>query len=386
MPTHAAHKRAKRRKFKAKARLTFGSTSSGPSNLPTHKEADLPELFAGLEMQQKCEEDVTSDEVESDSLTDWDVAADIARLLRRVLNKNGPSLEEDLVSALSPSQVQYVIYAYGTLASFMDHRPQFELDQEGRYIFVYYEGLDSEESDCSVSSHTQEKPNPGRHSSVSSDGGHQHADDGEPERERCSSSSSSCYESAVEEQSEEEKHGLKDASCQVRLSPPCYSRGQQVVLETSDADAQTEESGVSRFMELQSTLQSLDADVTRLKERLENVRQNQASVVQQLRLKTEKLLTRPQAATPKSVVKVRHHTATRDDKPVRKNRSDDEVHPPQARPPLRERNVPPRLRPENKLLTRPGAPKPPANDTGGQGVLEVGSVAACANGARAARL
>ncbi|KAL1437715.1 hypothetical protein MTO96_048670 [Rhipicephalus appendiculatus] len=168
MPPHAFLKRARRRKFKAKARLPFGSRSSGPRNLPSRMKADLPDLFARLEMQQKGEdgvlrcddsEDRTKDAAccsneetvptaekagaASDALTDSD-AEDIARLLRKALKKNGPSLEDDLLSALSPSQVQCVIHAYGTLAAFMDHLPEFELAQEGRYIFVCYEDLDGE--------------------------------------------------------------------------------------------------------------------------------------------------------------------------------------------------------------------------------------------------
>ncbi|KAH7962724.1 hypothetical protein HPB52_017671 [Rhipicephalus sanguineus] len=253
---------------------------------------------------------ITSEEAESRALIDSD-AVDIARLLRKALKKNGPSLEEELLSALSPSQVH-------------------------------------------GSSHTQDEASPGRYSNGSSDGGRQHADDGEPERERCSSSSRSCLESAMEEQSEEEKHVLKDASCQV----PGQGQGLQAVQETSDADAQTKELDISRFVELQSTLQSRDEDATQLKERLENVRQSQVSEVQQLRLKIEQLLTKPQAATPQYVVRMRNRMATREQKPVGKNRAGGEVHPPKPRPPLRQRNLPPRLRPENRLPTHPVESKP----------------------------
>ncbi|KAH7981848.1 hypothetical protein HPB52_001267 [Rhipicephalus sanguineus] len=411
----------RRRKLKAKAKLT-GSTNSGPSNLPSHMKADPPGLSTRLEMQQKSEEDdptkagaasnrcsndgsvptaenavserraaesiphstkpmdenelediaknstsdassfnfevnlITSEQAESDALTDSD-AADIARLLRKALKKNGPSLEEDLLSALSPPQVQYVIHAYGTLTAFMDHRPEFKLAREGQYIFVYYEDVDCEECDWSGQPDTQDEPNSGRYSSGANDGGSQHSDDGEPEREQCSSSSSSCYETAAEEQYEEdEKHELKDASCQVPLSS-CHSRGLQTEQETSDADAQTKELDTSRFVELQSTLQSRDAYVTQLKERLEDVRQNQVSEVQQLRLKTEQLLTSPQAPTPHHVVSLRNRTAKREKQPV-DNRAHEEVHPPLPRPPLRQRNLPPRLRPESKLMTHPVETKP----------------------------
>ncbi|KAL1427964.1 hypothetical protein MTO96_000305 [Rhipicephalus appendiculatus] len=87
---------------------------------------------------------ITGEEAEWDAFAD-SYGADIARLLRKDPKKNGPSLEGDLLSALSPSQVQYVIHVYGTLAAFMDHRPEFELTQGVRYTFVYYEYLDGEE-------------------------------------------------------------------------------------------------------------------------------------------------------------------------------------------------------------------------------------------------
>ncbi|KAL1443947.1 hypothetical protein MTO96_030106 [Rhipicephalus appendiculatus] len=289
---------------------------------------------------------IKSEEAESDALTDSDVV-DIATLLRKALKKNGPFFEE-LLSAQSQSQVQYVIYLNGTLTAFMDLPPGFELAQEGRYIFLYYEDRDAEECDCSGSSHIQDEPNTGRCSRGSSDGVHQHADDGEPERERCSSSSSSYYGSFVEEELEEEKHGLKDASSQVPLSPPCYSGGVQAVQETSDADAQTKVLDTSQFMEFQSTLQSRDADVTLMKERLENLRQNKVGEVQQL--KTEQLLKSLQAVTPQYVVKLKNRTATKEQEPGDKNRAGDKVSPPQPRLPLHQGSLPLRLRPEDKLL------------------------------------
>ncbi|KAL1437716.1 hypothetical protein MTO96_048671 [Rhipicephalus appendiculatus] len=165
--------------------------------------------------------------------------------------------------------------------------------------------------------------------------------------------------------------------------PPCYSRGLQAVQETSDAEAQTEELDTPKFVKLQSTLQSREADVTQQKERLENVRQNQVGEVQQPRLKTEELLTWPQAATPQYAARLRNRAATREEKPVHMNRADDVVRPPHPRPPLGQRNLPPRLRPENKLLMHPVETKPrPRTET----VLEVGNAAACASGARIARL
>ncbi|KAL1443943.1 hypothetical protein MTO96_030102 [Rhipicephalus appendiculatus] len=346
MPANVDLKHARRRKFKAKERLSFGSSSSGSSSLPSDMKADLPDLFARLEVQQKnvprCDDsedrtkgaasnrwsteeivptaekagseihaagsspystktvdgkewedgrwksttdassfnfegNLISSEEESDALTDTD-PVDIARLLRKAL-KNGPFFEEELLSAQSPSQVQYLIYAYGILTAFMDLPPGFEPAQECRYIFVYYEDLDVEECDRCGSSHIQDDPNHERFSRGSSDGVHQHANDGKPKRERRSSSSSTYCELFVDEQAEEDRHGLKDASCQVPRSPPCYSRGVQAVQETSDADAQTK---------------------------------SQGGEVQQL--KTEQLLKSLQAVTPQHGIMLKNRTATKEQK------------------------------------------------------------------------
>ncbi|KAH8009608.1 hypothetical protein HPB51_018876 [Rhipicephalus microplus] len=295
---------------------------------------------------------ITSVEAMSDALSDCD-AANISRLLRKYLKKNGPSLEKDLLSALRPSQVQYVIHAYGTLTAFMDCMPEFERVQEGRCTLVCHEGLDGEECDCSDLPHTQEEHGHGLHSNGSSYDGLQHADDSEPECEPCSSTSSSCYESAVEEQPEEAKHRLKDASCQTLLS--CYSRGVQAVQNTSHADSQTDESHACRCVKAKSTQQSRDAEVKKLRERLKNIRQNQGREIQQLRLKIKQLLAKPQAATPQHGASNR--TVSRERKPADKNRTDDRVSPPQPRPPLRQKNLPARLIPENMLMTHPVEPK-----------------------------
>ncbi|KAL3175225.1 hypothetical protein MRX96_010851 [Rhipicephalus microplus] len=305
---------------------------------------------------------ITSVEAMSDAFSDCN-AANISRLLQKYLKKNGPSLEKDLLSALRPSQVQYVIHAYGTLTAFMDCMPEFRRAQEGRCTLVCHEGLDGEECDCSDLPHTQEEHGHGLHSSKSSYDGLQHADDSEPECEPCSSTSSSCYESAVEEQPEEAKHRIKDASCQTPLS--CYSRGVQAVQNTSHADTQTDESHACRCVKAKSTQQSRDAEVKKLRERLKNIRQNQGREIQQLRLKIKQLLAKPQAATPQHGASNR--TVSRERKPVEKNRPDDHVSPPQPRPPLRQKNLPARPTPENKLMTHPvGLKSRPSKQAGRQ--------------------
>ncbi|KAH8009609.1 hypothetical protein HPB51_018877 [Rhipicephalus microplus] len=207
-------------------------------------------------------------------------------------------------------------------------------------------------------------------------------DDSEPECEPCSSTSSSCYESAVEEQPEEAKHRIKDASCQTPLS--CYSRGVQAVQNTSHADTQTDESHACRCVKAKSTQQSRDAEVKKLRERLKNIRQNQGREIQQLRLKIKQLLAKPQAATPQYGASNR--TTSRERKPVEKNRPDDHVSPPQPRPPLRQKNLPARPTPGKQADDASGRTKIPAIETGGQAVLEVGNAAACARSSRSARL
>lgn len=107
-----------------------------------------------------------------------------------------------------------MIHAYGTLRALMDHRPEFSLFLCGSHIFLGNQDIEIHEWPL----HDQKKPIPGGYLPGPRDGGSRHAIVGEPERERCSSSSSSYYESAIEELSEEEKHEPKDAYCQQLLS------------------------------------------------------------------------------------------------------------------------------------------------------------------------
>ncbi|KAH7962725.1 hypothetical protein HPB52_017672 [Rhipicephalus sanguineus] len=422
MSTAAAPIRASKRKFVVRAKPSSDSTNSGFGYLPSRVEVNLPELFAHPEMHTRSDDPAgtteeaasalgSNDEIQANpertpshkfeveltsqsnspveeseredstrpfvkdatilhakddgtvvekshsrALTESDVA-DIEKV-RRVLQVHGPSDQGELLKALSPSQAQDVLQLYGTLTAFIEQLPGFILLREDLYTFVYYEEPDGEEYDCGGSSNLQDEADDVAHSTDSDNGGHQYtvSDDCELQRARSSSSSSSCYESAVEEQHEEENNGLKNASCQVSSSPRCHSRGLQAVPHTSDAEAQTEELGTSRIVELQSTPQGGGADVTQAKGRLQNLRHNQVGEVQQLR--TEQLLRRPQAATPQYMVKLKKRTETEEQKPVDKNRAGDEVSPPQPWLPLRQRNLPPRLRPENKLPMPPVEPRP----------------------------
>ncbi|KAL3175209.1 hypothetical protein MRX96_010835 [Rhipicephalus microplus] len=418
MLTYAALKRTGRRKIKAKARFSFGSTSKAPSTQPSRWNVDLPRQFTRPEVQQRgegrlrcddskyrakgsasnlCRNDekaekalinVRAAESSSESIepidgnkwasstkkstTDassfnsegnripWEKAQSGAlvdsdsvvssRLPRKSLNNNGPSLVEDLQNALNPLQVQRVVHASGAFAACINHGPESELSQEGRYTLVYDKRLHGGECDCRGSPRAHVDQIHGRYSSGSSDRVLKHADDDEPEHEPCSSSSSSCYESAIEEEPEE-SHGLRDASRKVPWS--CCSRGVQAVQETSDADTQTSELNAGGMVEMPLTLQSRNVDAKQLKQWLENVLQDHVSEARQLHLMTEQLLARLQEATPQYVVRLTNCTASREQKLIDKNRADDEVGLPQPRPPLRQRNLPTSFRPENNALTRP---------------------------------
>ncbi|KAH8009607.1 hypothetical protein HPB51_018875 [Rhipicephalus microplus] len=292
---------------------------------------------------------ITREKAQSDALVDSDSVV-ISRLPRKSLNNNGPSLVEDLQNALSPSQVQHVVHASGAFAACINHGPEFKLSQEGRHTLVYDKGLHGGECDCRGSPRAHVDQSHGRYSSGSSDRALQHADDDEPEHEPCSSSSSSCYESAIEEEPEE-AHGRRDASRKVPWS--CCSRGVQAVQETSDADTQTSELNASGLVEMPLTLQSRNVDAKQLKRWLEIVLQDHVSEAHQLRLKTEQLLARLQEATPQYVVRLRNCTASREQKLINKNRADDEVSLPLPRSSLCQRNLPISFRPENDALTRP---------------------------------
>ncbi|KAL3175215.1 hypothetical protein MRX96_010841 [Rhipicephalus microplus] len=64
MPTYAALKRAERRKIKAKARLSSGSTSKAPSTQPSRRNVDLPRQFTRPEVQQRGEGRLRCDDSE----------------------------------------------------------------------------------------------------------------------------------------------------------------------------------------------------------------------------------------------------------------------------------------------------------------------------------
>lgn len=293
------------------------------------------------------DEVIVGENIEPKALTD-SYLHDIARKLREGLQVHGMSHENELLEALSPSQVQLLLEVYGSLPAFVEQRPEIGLAREDLRTFAYFQHPDRED---------QDKDTSGSSSSGFNDDCSQHEESGvgKHQRSRDSSSSSSSYESAVEEQDEE--HCLKDACSQVPSPPRYHSRGLRTVHETSDAEVQTQGWDLSRFFELQLTLQNQDSQIVQLKERLETLRQRQVSEVEPLRLKIEQLLQRPSAVPPQSRAELNNSTCIKEQTPVGKNGTEPDINPTPPLAPL-PRDLPPRLRPENKLRAMAADPRP----------------------------
>ncbi|XP_054927321.1 uncharacterized protein slam isoform X4 [Dermacentor andersoni] len=347
MSTVAA-KRERRKKPKPK--LSFGSSSGASGNLPSNMQANLPELFALLKMQQvqgddpPCEvngnvtgwsahkrslkddllmysgttpnvpnstrsspdsttvsagveEGTVEEEVEPEPLTEADVT-DIVRQLREVLQENGPSQEDDLLKALAPEQACRVLATYDTLTAFLDRHPGFRQLHEDLHSFIYYQDPDDDDDDdcyCPTVPLYNGVPalNAGAehqlHSLVTGDSG--------PRSVRSSCSSTS-YESAMEEEEDYEKgkgkkYGRKDGSSQTPSRPRCQSRALQAVQLTCDAEAQTQGWDPAQFAEMELLLRKRNTEISQLQERLASVQEEHAREMQQLRLKIEELQKRP---------------------------------------------------------------------------------------------
>ncbi|KAH6948170.1 hypothetical protein HPB50_023120 [Hyalomma asiaticum] len=206
--TGAIPKRPRKRKVKAK--LSFGSTSSGNSSLPCNMQANCSDLIAHLEKSQRDEAeealpdltvntneevgpststttgenyqaesvhasntlakncDVTKSKLvhhpssigrhdhistvetpEPKALTGADVE-DIMRDMRQLLLDKGPTQEQDLLDAVSPLHAEQVVQVHGTMTAFLNQHPGFAVVNEDLYSFVYYDP-DGEEQWDSVS-------------------------------------------------------------------------------------------------------------------------------------------------------------------------------------------------------------------------------------------
>ncbi|KAL3260070.1 hypothetical protein MRX96_016539 [Rhipicephalus microplus] len=238
----------------------------------------------------------------------------------------------------------------------MKELPEFFLTDEDLYTIVYTIPEDKN-LDCSGSPKLQDEADGDSSSTVPYKGGRQPTASGDCEsrRARASSSSSSCYESAIEEQLEKESQGFNDATSEVPSSPCRYTRGVQAVPETSDAETQMDVLDTSVFVELQST-PKIGVDIMLTRQRFENLIQKQVGDVEPLEMKQARKV--PQASTSQQVVKSKNCMAVKEQKAFDKNRAGDKgsLRPPRL--PLRKRNLSSTLRPPNKLLVPPVEPRP----------------------------
>ncbi|KAH7979116.1 hypothetical protein HPB49_008259 [Dermacentor silvarum] len=384
MSTVAAPKRRRRRKLKPK--LSFGSTSSGPSSLPFNMQASLQELLGLLKIQEeagedehrrnvvanatevavskrcskgeilitpgtthstKCEAESSTDSTKPSHRREWDASSSevvkngtrfkgeeeviageksqpktltesdvvgIVRKLREILQENGPSQEEDLLEALSPSEAQLILEVYGTLTAFLDQRTGFRVLHEHLYTFFYYQDPDDEDDECGGSSHVLD----GAGSLGSNDTGRQHAvvGDGESRHAHASSPSNSCYKPSVDGVEQEQvQRRIKSDWSQV-ISSRRQSRAVRAMGQTCDAETQKQGCDPTRCAELESTLRKRDAEIAALNKRQKTFRQSQAREVQKLHAKTEKLPKRPPPAPPRSATEADKRTANVKPKPT----------------------------------------------------------------------
>ncbi|KAH7978808.1 hypothetical protein HPB49_006854 [Dermacentor silvarum] len=99
------------------------------------------------------------------------------------------------------------------------------------------------------------------------------------------------YESAIdEEEDEQEEPRMKDTCSQVPSPPGCLSRAPQAVQDACDSEAHTQGWDPALLNELTSTPRKRDVVTEELKGKLEALRERPSSEVQELRDKMDKLL------------------------------------------------------------------------------------------------
>ncbi|KAH7981157.1 hypothetical protein HPB49_022094 [Dermacentor silvarum] len=169
------------------------------------------------------------------------------------------------------------------------------------------------------------------------------------------------YESAIDEEQNEEEPRMKDACSQVPSPPGCLSRAMQAVQDACDAEAQTQGWDPALFIELTSTPRNRDVVTAELKGELEALQERHASEVQELRDKMDKLLQTLPPEPTRSEVKVKNHTAKKE-KPTSKNWEGALIRPrtPQPRPRPKQRKTYPQPipRPDEKPRWLPVSPRP----------------------------
>ncbi|KAH6920827.1 hypothetical protein HPB50_028186 [Hyalomma asiaticum] len=399
MPTGAAHRRSRKRKSKAKA-TPSASTGRAPARSPSGVD-DLPEIVARLQVQQggqqenereKCRAESSRTTYPKDSkeqkgstkkgneheasFNSEGRATGSEKAHPQPLNNLGSAGNVRRQRALQPmknpscpvqnpshSRHASEVYQEHWLVSMIRQHPDFQLVHQDEHRVVYHRVKDGERRECGGSSNTQAEETVVQRSSGSGENVRQHAvpGDDEAQRDRISSSSSSDYESAVEEQPDEETPGLKDASSQEPSPSRSHFHSPQGKQDTSDAEVQTGGLDLSLAQEIRSTLQCRDAEVAQLRGPLNNVQQSQVDEAQWYSSKIE-LPKEPQPDPPRKLAELKRCTSKENQEPAIENRAGEEVIPQplqlQSRQPMQERNLLPVVEPENKALTVPVDPRP----------------------------
>ncbi|KAH6920488.1 hypothetical protein HPB50_028522 [Hyalomma asiaticum] len=394
MPTGAVHRRSRKRKSKAKA-TPSASRGGAPASSPSDVD-DLKEMVARLEVQeggeQKSQKEKSraessrttypkdnkeqkgstkegsmheasfnsegratgSEKAQPQPINNLGSAGNVRRQRALQPMKNPSSPVQNPSHSRHASQV----YQEHWLVSMIRRHPDFQLVHQDEHRVVYHRVKDGERRECGGSSNTQAEETVVQRSSGSGENVRQHAvpGDDEAQRDRISSSSSSDYESAVEEQPDEETPGLKDASSQEPSPSRSHFHSPQGKQDTSDAEVQTGGLDLSLAQEIRSTLQCRDAEVAQLKGPLNNVQESQVDETQRYSSKIE-LTKEPQPDPPRKLAELKRCTSKENQEPAIENRAGEALIPQplqlQSRQPMQERNLLPVVEPENKTLTFP---------------------------------
>ncbi|KAH6920336.1 hypothetical protein HPB50_028677 [Hyalomma asiaticum] len=396
--TGAIPKRPKKRKVKAK--LTFGSSSTGNSSLPCYMQANFSDLIDLLETPQRDgDEDwpeltevgnstgtttgenygaeslhgsknlakncvlataklvhhpssigpddhvITVETPEPKGLTEADVAQ-IVRHMRQLLLDKGPSQEQELMEAVSPLHAEQVQEIHGSMTAFLNERPGFVVVNEDLYTFVYYDPDGEVQGDSA--SRTRDEAITGPSTTFNnSDDQDAAVCDGGPHRE-CAAISSirPVNESSIEgEHEEREEHAVGDAAIQVTST----HRSQAAPRRKKKSKAKSK-SRVSEISKANSTKRAHDSAVVQLQK--QETLKSSTYVVHQQRAKEGEL---PHALQPKS----RQSAATQKKGPTMKNLKATDVNP---EPPLPRPR--PRRRRKRNQEPRPKTTRPSKNKRG----------------------
>ncbi|KAH7974911.1 hypothetical protein HPB49_021385 [Dermacentor silvarum] len=357
--------------------MSFSSAISGPGNFPFNMKPSLPVLFALHTLKQKPNEGerrcdvarnareaaaskpyvnvIVREKPESKALTESNVE-DTVKQLRKFLQENGPSQEDDVLKALSPSKAQQIIEVYCTLTAFLDWQPRFLVLHEHLCSFIYYQQPDDQDDEWDCSSLVHGGASTGSCSASTNASGRQYAvaRDGKSRSVRASSPSSSYHVPIMDgDDIEHEKRRMKNGRTLVHSLHRCESRALQAVLQTYDAEAQTHGWDPARFTELQSKPIKCDAEIAELKEGLITLQESHVLEAEQLRVKIEKLRKETTQAPPRNATELTNNRpATNEQMRTGTNGVRAQVIPQPPRPPLRQRSPPPRPKSQEAIRSK----------------------------------